>query len=509
MKQRTRTEYSVMNTSVAFVSQIIAIFMGFITRVVFTRTLSEGYVGINGLFTDILGILSLSEMGVGVAITYALYDPIARNDIKKQQILMRMFRSFYRMTAAFVLSVGLLIVPFLDFLMKDRPDVDHLILIYMLYLGNSVLSYLMIYKNTLVEAHQMNYIRVLNQSIFLLLQNVCQIIVLVTTKNFILYLIIAVICTVAANVTMSRKAEKLFPYLKETCHEKLPAGERQELNRNIKALLIHRLGNVAVNNTDNLILSSFVSVVSAGIYSNYYLVIGSIRQVLDQAFQGVTASVGNLGVTEDKEKVKQVFDELFFIGQWMYGLAGVCLFEMLNPFVELAFGKQYLFTRDIVLVLCVNFFVNGMRRSVLIFKESVGLFWYDRYKALVEAAVNLVVSIWMVSQWGVIGVFIGTFVSMAVASVWIEPYVIYKYRFHESSLPFFFRYLVNTAVMAGVWWGTDFLCGLVDSSAFVNLIFRLVVCAIVPNLLLCLVYCRTREWNVMAGLLKKMIGKFI
>ena len=137
MKQKSRTEYSVMNTTVAFAAQATAILMGFFTRVVFTRMLSEGYVGINGLFTDILNILSLSELGVGTAITYALYGPIARKDIKKQQILMIMFRTFYRITAGVVLIAGLCLIPFLDILMKDRPDVDHLIIIYLLYLLNS------------------------------------------------------------------------------------------------------------------------------------------------------------------------------------------------------------------------------------------------------------------------------------------------------------------------------------------------------------------------------------
>lgn len=181
---------------------------------------------------------------------------------------------------------------------------------------------------------------------------------------------------------MSGTADRLFPYLKEECREKLPEAERKDILKNVKAMFMHKLGNVVVNNTDNLLISSFVGVVSAGIYSNYYLLIGSVRQVLDQALQGVAASVGNLGVTEDKEKISDVFEQLFFVGYWMYGFAGICLFEILNPFVELAFGEQYLFQRNIVLILCINFFINGMRKAVLIFKESMGLFWYDRYKAL-------------------------------------------------------------------------------------------------------------------------------
>ena len=222
MKQKSRTEYSVRNTTVAFAAQTAAILMGFFTRVVFTHTLSEGYVGINGLFTDILNILSLSELGVGTAITYALYTPIARGDIQKQQILMRMFRTFYRITAGFVLTVGLCLIPFLDVLMKDRPDVDHLIWIYLLYLLNSVVSYLLIYKKTLIDAHQMNYITVLYHNGFLVIQDLLQIAILLITGNFILFLLAAVICTITGNICMSRQADKMFPYLKEPCRDPLP-----------------------------------------------------------------------------------------------------------------------------------------------------------------------------------------------------------------------------------------------------------------------------------------------
>ena len=292
-----------MNTSVALLAQVSAILMGFFTRVVFTRTLSEGYVGINGLFTDILNILSLSELGVGTAITYALYGPIARKDYEKQKILMRLFRLFYRVTAAIVLIAGLLLIPFLDVLMKDRPDVDHLVLIYLLYLLNSVISYLLIYKKTLVDAHQMSYITVMYHNGFLVLQDICQIVILLCTKNFILFLMIAVLCTFLGNACMSRKADKMFPYLKESCNGHLPKEEKQQIVRNVKAMMMHKIGTVVVSNTDNLLISSFVGVISAGIYSNYYLLIGSIRQILDQVLQGVAASVGNLGETEEKEKI--------------------------------------------------------------------------------------------------------------------------------------------------------------------------------------------------------------
>ena len=507
MKQKSRTEYSVMNTTIAFSAQATAIRLCFFTRVVFTWMLSEGYVGINGLFTDILNILSLSELGVGTAITYALYGPIARNDIKKQQILMRMFRTFYRITAGVVLIAGLCLIPFLDILMKDRPDVDHLIIIYLLYLLNSFVSYLLIYKKILVDAHQMNYITVMYHNGFLVLQDICQIIVLLLTRNFILFLIVAVVCTMSGNICMSRKADRLFPYLKEPCKERLLQEERRDIFKNVKAMLMHKIGNVVVNNTDNLLISSFVGVVTAGIYSNYYLIIGSVRQVLDQAMLGVAASVGNLGVTEEKEKVRQIFDRLFFIGYWLFGFAGICLLELLNPFVELAFGERYLFRKEIVLILCINFCINGMRRAVLIFKESMGLFWYDRYKAVAEAVLNLVISVLLVTKFGVAGIFAGTFCSTVLTSVWVEPYVIYKYRLEKPVTEFFTKYAGYLGVMAVVWGITEYCCRFISGQVFLVLICRLGICLIVPNILLWLIYRRTVEWKELWNLLKRISGR--
>ena len=496
-----------MNTTVALITQALAILMGFFTRVVFTRMLSRGYVGINGLFTDILNILSLSELGVGTAITYALYGPIARKDIKKQQILMRMFRTFYRVTAMFVLLAGLCLIPFLDVLMKDRPDVDHLVLIYLLYLLNSVVSYLLIYKKTLIDAHQMKYITVLYHNGFLIFQDICQMILLITTKNFILFLIVAVICTITGNICMSHKADQLFPYLKETCYEKLPKNEMHEIIKNVKAMLMHKFGYVAVSNTDNLLISSFVGVITAGIYSNYYLVIGSVKQILEQVVQGVAASVGNLGVLENTKKVETVFYQMFFIGYWMAGIAGICLWELLNPFVELAFGKQYLFAENIVLILCINFFIDQTRRSILTFKESMGLFWYDRYKAVAEALLNLVISIVLALYFGVAGVFMGTLCSTVLTSVWVEPYIIYKHYFEKPARYFFLRYTGYLIAMAVIWAITRFLCHLWSGNVFLVLIYRGCVCVSVPNILLWIIYHKTEEWKKVQTIFLGIINK--
>ena len=494
--EKSRTEYSTMNTVVAMISRIAAILMGFVTRVVFTHTLSESYVGINGLFTDILNVLSLTELGVETAISYALYRPIAQGDIRKQQILMRMFRTFYRITAGCVVVLGLSIIPFFDVLMKNRPDVDHLMLIYFLYLANSVVSYLLVYKRTLIEVHQLNYIVLLYQTAFLILQDICQIVILFTTHNFIFFLSIYIVCTLLSNICISRKADRMYPYLKEKTKEQLPEDERKDIFRNIKAMLMHKLGNVVVNNTDNLLISSFVGVISVGIYSNYFLLIGSVRQVLDQIFQGITASVGNLGATEDEGREKSIFETAFFIGNWLYGAAAICLYELLNPFVELAFGKQYLFDMPVVLILCINFYINGTRKAVLTFRDSLGLFWFDRYKALVEAVLNLAISLILVWKFGTFGVFAGTFLSTMLTSVWVEPYVLYRHRLHAKVAPFFVRYVIYTAVTGVIWYGTDRLCLFADGGRVIVFLKRFFICAVVPSLVMLLCFCHTKEFGI-------------
>lgn len=494
MEVRSRTEYSARNTSVALFSRITAILMGYVLRVVFTHTLSENYVGINGLFLDIVHVLSLTEMGIGTAITFALYRPIAQGDVEKQKSLMYLYCWFYRIVAVIVAAAGLLLIPFMDVLIKDYGEIDHVILIYLLYLINTICSYLLIYKKTLMDAHQLIYIGTFYQTMSWVIQDIVQIGVLIFTKNFILFLSVNICCTLFCNLCISRKANQLYPYLKEKEITPLPKEEKKAIFRNIRAMLMHKIGDVAVNNTDNLILSSFVGLLSVGRYSNYYLVIGSIKQLLDQVFQGITASVGNLGVTEGRERVKRVFEAAFFMGQWMYGFAAICLYELLNPFVEMSFGKNYLFSRDIVWMLCINFFINGMRQAVLVFRDSLGLFWFDRYKAVVEAVLNLGVSILLVRELGTLGVFLGTFISTICTSTWVEPYILYKHHLKISCLPYFAHYLFYTAMMGVVWFLTDELCLLVGGSPFWILVKRLIICILIPNLILAVVYWKKKEF---------------
>lgn len=511
METKTRTEYSARNTTVALVSRLTAIVMGYLLRVVFTHTLSESYVGVNGLFVDIIEVLSLSEMGMGTAITFALYRPIAEGDIEKQKSLMKLFARLYRVVAVIVAAVGVLLIPFLGMFIKDYGNVEHLTLIYILYIVNTVCSYLLIYKKTLMDAHQLLYIGIFYQTMSWVLQDALQIAVLIVYHDFIMFLLIHIAATVLCNVCISVRADKHYPYLKEKDAAPLSVEDKKGIFANIRAMLMHKVGAVIVNNTDNLLLSAFVGLASVGRYSNYYLLIGSVHQMLSQVYQGITASVGNLGVTEDEAHVGQVFEAAFFIGQWMYGFAFICLFELLNPFIEISFGGQYVFPEATVFVLCVNFFLNGMRNATLTFRDSMGLFWYDRHKAIVEAALNLGLSLLFVNFLGLTGVFLGTLFSMALTSLWVEPYVLYKHGFHKSCVSYFLRYSLYVAVIAIGWLATDWLCRELEvlgvERLWQVLSCRLILCILVPNIWFFIVYGRSREFRFLLGKANSLVKK--
>ena len=511
MTEKSRTEYSARNTTVALIARSMAILTGFFGRVVFTHTLSREYVGINGLFTDILSVLALSELGIGTAITFALYQPIADRDIEKQKSLMKLYRKFYVMVAALVLAGGLLVIPFLDILIRDQPQVDHLIIIYLMYLANAVVSYIGIYKKTLVDAHQLSYLGVVYQTTSWIIQNLLQMIVLLTTKNFLLYLSILILCTIGNNICITRKADRLFPYLRDRDAAPLPKEEKTKIYDNIKAMLMHKIGNVMVNNTDNLLLSALVGTLSVGCYSNYFLIIGSVKQVLEQIFQGITASVGNLGVKEHKERIHRIFSATFFLGQWVCGVITITMYEVLDTFVGISFGEQYVFPKAVTLILCLNFYLLGMRQPTLVFRDSMGLFRYDRYKSIAEAIINLVVSVVLGLKFGTIGVFLGTLISTVTTSLWIEPYVLYKYRLQTSSRRYFLQYGFYTAVTFLLWFLQDKICAHMVGNPWFMCIGRAVFCVVFTNAVYLLLYHRTPEFRLLfekgMQILKQKFGK--
>lgn len=495
MAEVNRTEYSMRNASVAMVAKILAIFCGYLTRVVFTHTFTADYVSLNGLLTNVLSALNLSELGIGTALVYAMYGPAARGDKEREKSLMLLYGQMYKVIALVVLVIGAIMYPILMILMNKQPQVENLLLVYILFVSYSISSYFLAYKSMIFLVMQENYINELLDSGFLVLQNLLQIVILLTSRNYILFLLIYVGCILLRNLTTSAWAERRYPFLREKNVSPMAQEEKKEIYRNVRAMLMHKIGLVGINNTDNLILTGIVGLLAVGSYSNYYLVIGSVRQIIDRTVRGIVGSVGNLGATASKDHIKKIFWTAFFCVNWIYGFAAICMFGILDLFVGLSFGQQFVFPKTVTAVLCLNLYLNGLRQAVLIFRDTLGLFWYDRYKTIVESVVNLVVSILLARQLGTVGVFLGTTVSIVGVSIWVEPLVLYKEYFKDSMIPYFIRFslyvlatLLTGAMTAG-------LCGLVGGSDLTQLLRRGFICLTLPNLIFLLLFFRSKEFR--------------
>lgn len=504
-----RTKKSIKNIAFVIGGQLINALITFVSRTIFIYVLGSDYLGINGLFTNILSILSLTELGLGSAIIYSMYKPLAENDEYKISALMNLYSKTYRIIGVIVAILGLSLIPFLDIIISDKPNVSNLTFIYVLFLLDSVLSYYFSYKRSIIIADQKNYLNTINQQVFNIVKFIGQVIILIISKNYILYLLIQIISNFLSNIFISIKANKIYPYLKVNKDACLDQKEKRLIFRNVKAMMSHKVGGVVVNNTDNILISSFVGVHWVGLYSNYVLISGMINSILYQIFTVLTASVGNLNVTESKEKSKQIFYITLFVNFWIYSLCSICLWILFNPFITLWVGEKYIMTNNIVFIIVLNFFIAGMRQTTIMYNTTLGLFWNDRFKPWFEAGINIVASIIFLKLFGMAGVFLGTFISTILTSFWVDPYILYKYGFNGGLLKYFKKYLVYfivTIISGGI---TTYVCSIIVGQTIRALMLKLGVCLIIPNLINLIIFFNTEEFrylylNIIGPILNKL-----
>lgn len=482
----SRTSYSIKNVKYALIGQAFGLVISFLSRTVFVRVLSAEYLGINGLFSNILSILSLAELGVGQAIVFSMYKPLAERNESKIVALMGLYRKAYSVIGIVVSVLGVALLPFLRYFVQEMPDIPYIRLIYIIFVANSVVSYFFSYKRSLIIADQKGYIATIYRYGFYFVLNVAQIIALLLTRSYLLYLGLQLANTIVENVLVSKKADALYPFLNQNKTVRLDGAEKRVIIRNTTAMVFHRVGGIVVSGTDNILLSKLVGVTEVGLYSNYLLVVNALHMILGMFFQSITASVGNLGATESKRKQRFVFDCVNFVGFWAYGFVSICLLSLLNPFIQLWLGKDYVLSLPVVMVIVVNFYLNGMRKSVLTFRDSLGLYWHDRYKPIFESLINLAVSIYLGKRIGTAGILLGTTISTVTTCFWIEPYVLYRRGFHSSVMPYFkqyIRYSVGVCISGSAVWLLNSVLEGVGLTGTGNFLARLTVGLSIPNVM--------------------------
>ncbi|EJR53260.1 hypothetical protein IIM_02624 [Bacillus cereus VD107] len=500
-----RVKNSVFNIVAGLGNQFIITLLSFISRTVFINSLGIAYLGVNGLFTNILAMLTLAEAGIGASIMYSLYKPVADNNQMKIIVLMNFYRKAYQVIALVVLLLGISVMPFLEYFIKNS-NIEDLYLIYSIFLLNTVLPYFYVYKNTFLNVCQKGYIVTGIYSVSSIISTCLKIGILHFSKNYILYLVVESIITMITSIFLSIIVNRMYPFLKKKIASKLDSETKNNIIKNIKAILLQNIGNYFVFGTDNIIISSFISVAAVGIYSNYNMLIEICRTFINQIFNNIYHSVGNLVANENIEKIYSVYKVYMLLNFWLYSFFTIALCIMIEPFISLWLGTSFLMDKSVLIILMIIFYERGMRNSITTIKTTSGIFHEDRYASLCQAAINLIVSIVLVQYIGMVGVFIGTLVSALAMPFWITPYLVYKKVFNKPVKIYFFQYMQYIVLGIGVYLLTSFICNFILVKDVLSLIIRAGICFIVPNIVYIALFYKTAEFKYLLGIFKRIMG---
>ena len=501
----SRAEHSARNAMMGVVSQGITMLLAFFGQWVFLRTLSVEYLGIATWFTSILSVLAISELGIGSAMVVSLYQPLASGDTLRVQASIRLLRRAYRYVGLAVLTLGLSLLPFLPRLVSGQTDLVDLRLVYVLYLAQSVCSYLFCsYKTAIFTADQRQsqvHFWSLISSVF---TTAAQMTVLVLWRSYYAYVGIFTLSVILKNLLIARSADRQYPYLKNVAQkhagdrdgEYLPQAERKNIFRNLFGLSMYRISGTVLTATDALVLGKFRDFAVMGMYKNYLLVITAVTTVLTLLFQSFTASVGHLNVTADKARKQFVFRCLNLLDGWLYGFSAVCLFVLLDPFVGLYFGGEFMFREPLIVpAIVLNFLTSGLLENVIMHKDACGLFWQGRFRPVFSAGLKIALSIWWVGPFGITGVLMASVVSRLLTTWWFDPWMVHRYALESGLKGYALQtggFLLLTTLCCAMAKGMTLW--LFPGITWVHFLLRMALCLILPNVVFWIAFRNLEEF---------------
>lgn len=491
--RRSRKLNAVLASSSGIIQQIVLILGSFVYRTIFLSILSKEYMGINGLFFNLLQLFSLTELGIGSAILYSMYKPVAQQDTKKLAALVRFNRNAYYVIAAVIFAMGMCFMPFVKSLVdtSEVPADVNLYVVYFLFLMETVTGYLFTYRQTVLNADQKSYQVFLFESAKLIMGYIVRAAVLVLSRDFQLVLLCGISSDFVLNWIFSIWIGRKYPELFRN-REVLPKEEKRVIFKNTAGLMCHRIGNVAVNSTASIVLSKFVSLAVVGMYSNYSTIVVAITNVASRIFVGILPIVSNFAIGKSKEETHKLFNRLLFANLWMASFTSVCLFLLLNPFITVWLDESFLFTQGVVAMICLQHYLQVARLTANNFINSCGLFMRDKVRPLIECTVNLVVSVVLVQKIGIAGVFVGTCLSGALTYFWREPYLVFRNFFGKGLVRYWLTQalwlILTIAMCVGGTWLFAYLPG-----GFLGFVLKTAIAGIGSNLVIFLLTFRSDE----------------
>lgn len=496
----SRTFHTARNVKWGYILSAIQLVLSFISRTIFIYVLGKVYLGINGLFANILSVLSLSELGFGTAITFALYKPLAENDTEKIKSLMRLFRNINRVVAVVIAVLGLAITPFIKYLVKTDQPIDFLVVYYLIFLFNTASSYLFSYKNALLNANQQGYVATKNNLVCVVIMMVCQCTVLFLFKGnqfaYTAYLITQAVIYFIMYYVLYRKADQLHPYLREKNVKKLDKADKKAITSRVKALFLGRLGDVAASQTDSLIISSLIGIAVYGLVDTYVMLTSKILSFVNVLRSSMFGSLGNLIATESKERQANVLSALNFLNFWVYGFVSIAFAVLTQPLITLWLGTGYLIDTSSLMLILLNLYLSGQHAGLLSFRDAGGEFESDWATPLIQGAINLAVSIILALKIGLPGVYIGSVVSTIIA-FGLRIRLVYRKMLGRTMLEYirkFIVYFLTVLVIGGGLYALSVFVILKEITV-VRFAVMTLITGLVPNLVFFLLYRHTDEFE--------------
>jgi O-antigen/teichoic acid export membrane protein len=506
----SRVDYSIKNVKYSVFFQIISILFSLFARMIFIEQLGVEFLGLNGLFSNVLSLLSFADLGVGTAITYSLYKPIAENNNEKISILLNFYKKTYINIGIFSIFLGIIIFPILPYFIDDYNSYSQIGIYYFLVVLNTAISYFFSYRRTIIIAYQKKYIETIIHNVMFLIMTLIQILLLLIYRNYLFYLLSVTFSTLIENIWISKKSKELFPYFRNVSDKNLDDSTRGVIVKNTVAMMGHKIGAIVVNGTDNLLISRFVGIISVGIYSNYFLITRALNTLYRSIFMSLTASIGNLAVIGTDSAKQRVFYTLNFIGFWVFGFSFIALYFLMNPFISLWIGDEFVFNSWIVFLIAFNFYISGMRNSVLTFRDAYGLYWNDRYKPFIEAIINIIASIILANYIGIAGIFLGTTISTLTICFWVEPKILFKYGLMDKVSKYFIKYIYYSLVMFFTTIVIEILFHIIKlNDGFISFLIRTIIVIILSNTIFLILFIKKVEFKDAFSILLRFARKII
>lgn len=491
-----RTRKSLINIFATVLQYAVVVLTSFFIRPLFISKLGIKFMGIEGSFTDIITALSIVELGLGAGMIYKLYKPIAENDWSLISTILCFFRKSFVVIAGIMFSLGLILSPFVGVLIKEEYSNFWLSCIFILFLTDTISSYLYSHKRAMIIADQKSFVNHLVHIVNSILMLVLQILVLHFYSSFEAFLAVRIFCRLLENFVISYIFDKTYPSINLKTTEQLPKFERKALFRNMKALFMHKVAHFGITAiSGGVLILKFVSLRENGIYRNYSMIIMALLAISSQVFDGVGASFGNLMNTEEPDKVYSKFNVLYLMNFFIFSFITVSFFNLINPFIDLWVGSGLTFSLNIVIILTIYLYLYGIRQSVMMVKNSAGIYDPDKYFGVLGAIVSILISYALASRFGIAGILLGSIFGLMSFPLWGQPLLVYKIVFKKSVKFYHLKYLLYAMLTTVYTLITYMICSKIHVAGIIGFIIKTAICLIVPNVFNIILFYKSKEFK--------------